>query len=1143
MSDSILELLKGLTDSERLRKDVTKSKKEADSYKNTFGKEIPPKKVCEAGSDEWKPSFVMNVKDKRVLFAEVEYNPPRSNESTGEINIPDLPLVDACDFALAGVFSKDQCGEGKKIIALAVYVLNPKANEVISDYFKNMKRNNNEATEIDQIQSDYFCVSVEMSSTDNAIDKRSFSHYHFRGDSSLEEFKSSLEGQLQVDLDFFDDHRADVRIKGIACKSGPLLYPHTDPKINSSDCAMSDLLSSKKVAFITGDPCQLGALDLIVEIEPIQVSEVSPITPDDLPTDRSEMLPDKVHLPQRIVAQRLYARAVRMLGGEERFAKFKELSFIILTPVFSTLVTQTANRVVKMNLCSEAEKGRYVFPYSGNHRESFEAFKAYAMGNPHVLCVAVADECHWGIIRHDHDQSCFGAHDKFINDPELCKRKNYLVLLVSASPYNVLTCNSRIPEKYVVADGGDFQDCDKADKDSEELHVVKWFSPQEMRDGQEPVTQYRRLEHYLQTVSSLNPHESRMLCHQYVRACRSFEGLHSFLISRFRLSSSEVLLLDYILSFQYFKLIRWDSQDLKLRTVESSRKLIEALTEDDLDTFEKQVVRFACKAEASEQLGKIKASTKIGEFQKGVENAIRHMQRECGLELTEASAATQSEEPIQGDVHASPDEDAPGPEVQPSKVDIWRHIFNEKIYGEELQHRPDSTRSTETESWYTETDRIVGDLLSTPLTTELDSPSVHDDMQNGHMKVVRVLNSVEGRAFERVLRGCLSEFSSGATKPASIIADFGASSLHQSIEPWARKCKLWQLEEQEGTHNAVLRSLDGILESLRKDRRGKHEKKHVDLEYGHLYGLPCILILVNKGRMGDTFPQTFNCLDLRARTSENYSTFVQEMGRLCRYPCLFPERLGPFVTPQEIVDAASTQFSVGKEIALFKHCKAGSDVFIGYAERPSKIEALFHEVPITGGVSIKIAFLRNHIPYALNSKSARVAIERAYDISKVQSGVGVLDCVKLNSLDKFMTPKADKEIKKKLGIRAFEKDAKPYHDYRRNWQPRATNAKNAKDRGSYDEYNCGDGYTEHERRLLLFAETQIGKTGAYTCFLHLLREACEANGPLLPTIYPFINAPSLISDSFKHAYLWALPYWADLTEAKPLEYCQLKVGK
>ena len=60
--------------------------------------------------------------------------------------------------------------------------------------------------------------------------------------------------------------------------------------------------------------------------------------------------------------------------------------------------------------------------------------------------------------------------------------------------------------------------------------------------------------------------------------------------------------------------------------------------------------------------------------------------------------------------------------------------------------------------------------------------------------------------------------------------------------------------------------------------------KQQGLQYSDLHGVPCLLILCEKGRMGDTFPQTFACLDLRIRTSDNATTFVQELGRLCRYP-------------------------------------------------------------------------------------------------------------------------------------------------------------------------------------------------------------------------------------------------------------------
>ena len=57
--------------------------------------------------------------------------------------------------------------------------------------------------------------------------------------------------------------------------------------------------------------------------------------------------------------------------------------------------------------------------------------------------------------------------------------------------------------------------------------------------------------------------------------------------------------------------------------------------------------------------------------------------------------------------------------------------------------------------------------------------------------------------------------------------------------------------------------------------------------YEDLNTLPCILILVSKGRLGDTFPDSFFAMDLRLTTEGKkavpLSTIMQELGRLCRY--------------------------------------------------------------------------------------------------------------------------------------------------------------------------------------------------------------------------------------------------------------------
>ncbi len=96
---------------------------------------------------------------------------------------------------------------------------------------------------------------------------------------------------------------------------------------------------------------------------------------------------------------------------------------------------------------------------------------------------------------------------------------------------------------------------------------------------------------------------------------------------------------------------------------------------------------------------------------------------------------------------------------------------------------------------------------------------------------------------------------------------------------------------QEPEYKAALAaaSADGDVSSaslqyLLRLKAGISGSKSASLQCSDLHGLPCILVLCEKGRMGDTFPQTFCCLDLRIRTSDNHTTFVQEIGRLCRYP-------------------------------------------------------------------------------------------------------------------------------------------------------------------------------------------------------------------------------------------------------------------
>ena len=75
----------------------------------------------------------------------------------------------------------------------------------------------------------------------------------------------------------------------------------------------------------------------------------------------------------------------------------------------------------------------------------------------------------------------------------------------------------------------------------------------------------------------------------------------------------------------------------------------------------------------------------------------------------------------------------------------------------------------------------------------------------------------------------------------------------------------------------------------------------------------------------------------------------------------------------------------------------------------------------------------------------------------------------------------------------------------------------------------------HTRRFLLFAECQIGKTGAYMHFLKLLRDECS-NQPRMLVVDPEWALPRMVTSRI----LWALPYWRDLAQGGKAD--QFKAG-
>ncbi|CAH1800221.1 unnamed protein product, partial [Owenia fusiformis] len=98
-----------------------------------------------------------------------------------------------------------------------------------------------------------------------------------------------------------------------------------------------------------------------------------------------------------------------------------------------------------IELYKEGEKK--VKAYDLCFEKDFNEFKKQAEQNPKMLHLVIADEAHWGSDASTEEVN--RANDKFVNSWENDKHGNVFVLQVTATPFNLLSTNTRLPsEKY-----------------------------------------------------------------------------------------------------------------------------------------------------------------------------------------------------------------------------------------------------------------------------------------------------------------------------------------------------------------------------------------------------------------------------------------------------------------------------------------------------------------------------------------------------------------------------------------------------------------------------------------------------------------------------------------------------------------------
>ena len=171
----------------------------------------------------------------------------------------------------------------------------------------------------------------------------------------------------------------------------------------------------------------------------------------------------------------------------------------------------------------------------------------------------------------------------------------------------------------------------------------------------------------------------------------------------------------------------------------------------------------------------------------------------------------------------------------------------------------------------------------------------------GKMKIVRAKTMKTADQFYYTVQ--LAREVSGLKEYFEVIRDYGGiqieNQLMKSSNPFFKK-----LQPEACTYKFDCHCSELKLQPRHKICVNCQHVHKLITQYEDLENLACILILVDKGRMGDTFPQSFDCLDLRLSydSSQEFkegsavylSSLIQELGRMCRYTQV-PTSATPYV--------------------------------------------------------------------------------------------------------------------------------------------------------------------------------------------------------------------------------------------------------
>jgi hypothetical protein len=441
-----------------------------------------------------------------------------------------------------------------------------------------------------------------------------------------------------------------------------------------------------------------------------------------------------------------------------------------------------------------------------------------------------------------------------------------------------------------------------------------------------------------------------------------------------------------------------------------------------------------------------------------------------------------------------------------------RYILKQKLQAERTHHT-----TSEDQSWYTETDRIVRMLVK--------------ERSPAPMVLMRVYDKDENMAMQIVLRHALQVCGLVVTRqgkrsvPAfSVISDTSETSLLTQLEDHFRYD--YNVGE-EGAAPIRVQDIVALREQAANEAAaaaGTVRRANPDLKYEDLLNIPCLIILCEKGRMGDTFPHTLRTLDLRLRTGGTASCFLQEIGRMCRYPRTHESAV---VNNMPEAEASCSSSRHGVTVSA-----ASTQQFLGVARTAADVERIVAAAYPATQWPVLLARIAHPLPYALIDPEVMEAIRKAVNqretklaLAPPDEGAPITHSVmserrRTNRIIEFL--KMSRGLDSYLSSKTMMREPLQY-----KLQPKG---------GHYDATDKLQG--QHLRRFLLSAECQVGKTGAYLHFMSLLRNTItvrpgDGQHPPVPPLIP-LGAPW---------YRWLIPRLDDLNQQPNMLYDFPKTGK